>query len=104
MAKIRVDIDDRLLGLAAEQLGTASPKDTIEAALLAVTGPPSEDAADIADADAAMQEPEELIALGQAEIELAQPDASDVAHPGVPPGGVGPAAPRNERRHACRPR
>jgi hypothetical protein len=44
------------LANAAAQLGTASPKDTIEAALLAVTGLHAEDAADIADADAAMQE------------------------------------------------
>jgi hypothetical protein len=86
MAKIFLDIDDRLLGLAAEQLGTANPQDTIEAALLAITGSPAstqlrgpkssaEATADIARADAAMQEPWESVTLEQAENELDQLDA-----------------------------
>jgi Arc/MetJ family transcription regulator len=75
MPKVVLDIDDHLLANAAAQLGTASPKDTIEAALLAVTRLHDEDAADIADADAAMQEPGEPITLDQAESELDQLDA-----------------------------
>jgi hypothetical protein len=86
MPKILLDINDRLLELAAKHLRTDSPQDTVEAALLAVTGPnpptpPSEppsfaeDAADIADADAAMQEAGESVTLEQAETELDRLDA-----------------------------
>jgi hypothetical protein len=83
LSKILVEIDDRLLAAAAEQLGTVGPRDTIEAALLgAVTLVPSgqpgelispdEDAADIADADVAMQDPGESTTLDQVETELRQ--------------------------------